>query len=315
MGNNTENIEGYNLNNFTGNQVVAALLKALQGSLPPNGSITVEMLSNLFKLPKNKLDQSIVDELNKIGKIDDDSIETQMLKDKIISVAKLADDVASRYENLFDFDAVVFSGSDLKVTISGLQTDDVYSFNAPVKFISSGGVQINTTQIAQNHYTINGTDIRNNSVLIAFTTTQDYSKFMFVKGSNLPSKYVPYGSSQSINSNLTKDIYHSIQYNSQNVSSPVNKSGLIFCLQPNRIYSLDLGEIADFRLPKLPSDEYAQILVQATVTVKNSITWGTDYFFGGNAPDIVPGRYNLIWEHDNGKWYAGAIFKEEGESV
>lgn len=315
MGNNTENIEGYNLNNFTGNQVVAALLKALQGSLPPNGSITVEMLSNLFKLPKDKLDQSIVDELNKIGKIDDDSIETQMLKDKIISVAKLSDDVVSRYENLFDFDAVVFSGADLRVTISGLQTDDVYSFNAPVKLISSGGVQINTTQIAQNHYTINGTDISNNSVIIAFTTTQDYSKFMFVKGSNLPSKYVPYGSSQSINSNLTKDIYHSIQYNSQNVSSPVNKSGLIFYLQPNRIYSLDLGEIANFRLPELPSDEYAQILVQATVTVENSVDFGTQYFFNDEVPYIEEGNYNLVWEWDGTNWCAGAIHKGQGESV
>lgn len=291
MGNNTENIEGYNLNNFTGNQVVAALLKALRGSLPPNGSITVEMLSNGFK------------------------ITGAQIGDKTIESGNLADDVVSRYENLFNFDAVVFNVSDLRVTISGLQTDDVYSFNAPVKSISSGGVQINTTQIAQNHYTINGTDIRGNSVIIAFTTTQDYSKFMFVKGSNLPSKYVPYGSSQSINSNLTKDIYHSIQYNSQNVSSPVNKSGLIFYLQPNRIYSLDLGEIAEFRLPELPSDEYAQILVQATVTVENSVNFGTDYFFNAETPDIVPGRYNLIWEHDNGKWYAGAIFKEEGESV
>lgn len=250
-----------------------------------------------------------------VGGLDKNSITTEMLKDKIITVPKLSDAVVSRYENLFDSNSVTVGGTDLRITIDGLETDGIYSFNAPVKLISSGGTQLSPTEIFENHYVVEGTQIRNNSVLIAFSTTQDYSKFMFVKGGNLPIRYIPYGYPQTINSNLTGDIYHNAQYGTQNISSPLNRNGLIFYLQPNRIYSVDLGETSTFYLPELAENEYAQILVQANVTVAHYANFGTQFFFNSEVPYLEVGKYNLIWEWDGTNWYAGAISKGQGESV
>jgi hypothetical protein len=301
---------------MSGDQVVLALIRALEGNLPPNGSITVDMLSELFKLPKERLEQSIVDELNKIGEIDDDSIEAQMLKDKSISVSKLADDVISTCRNLFNPHDVIFSTDAIaKITISGLDAD-LYSFNfEPLKVSTSSDTRLNVTEVADNHYSINTKSITDGIITLTFSGYLDYEHFMVVEGDALPHYFKPYGTDDYINDNLLKSVYDRIEYSSQVLSPPRAYGENVLYLQPNRVYNINLGEYKDFRLPDVPENSYAQILVQATVNNEDSVTWGTEYFFGGETPHILPGRYNFIWEHDNGVWYAGAILKEEGVSA
>jgi hypothetical protein len=74
------------------------------------------------------------------------------------------------------------------------------------------------------------------------------------------------------------------------------------------VNKLTAAQTISFSLPVV--DAYAQILIQVDIQAGGeTIDWGTTYFFNNEIPTIDVGRYNFIFEYDDGIWYAGAVPK------
>lgn len=98
-------------------------------------------------------------------------------------------------------------------------------------------------------------------------------------------------------------------------STPVTtlaSSGTI-ALTDNSINSIAPTGTITFTLPTITDNTtFHQILVQLDLSTVVSLTLGTSYFFGGEAPDLSEaGYYNLIFEYDSTRqgWVVGAVKK------
>ncbi|MBR5823634.1 MAG: hypothetical protein IKY67_05795 [Paludibacteraceae bacterium] len=242
--------------------------------------------------------------------LEKDSITTEMLKDKVVTVLKLGNDVVKEYVNLFNPENVESSASSrLRTYVDGVNASATYSFNfEPI------GIWYDVA-VSDTHFLISGQSIIDNGNLIIFNSSANYTRYMIVEGDVMPSLYVPFGESKSVNDSLLTNVRNDLEQLRPKLDNPVMYGEEDCFLQPNKVYSVDIGGGKVFRLPNVIDDSYAQILVQANVTVENSVDFGTTYFFNGETPYLEAGKYNLIWEWDGTNWYAGAISKGQGESV
>ena len=242
----------------------------------------------------------------------DEYIVNQSLVEQYLE--KIYGDVVTTTENLFNPDNKSTSGSSYTFTISNLKAGLPYSFNFEPKAITETSTRASVEYSANETggYTVENAP---ESVSIEFDARVDYSRFMLVEGYETPSIFKPYGISTHILDELLSHIIDEISNCAPKVTTGVLAFGGRMYLMKNHIYSLVTEAKVDFELP-LTGENGDQILVQAEIQSGGEIIdWGTTHFFNNEVPTVEVGKYNFIFEYDNGIWYAGAILKTAGETV
>jgi len=223
------------------------------------------------------------------------------------------DDITEKTVNLFNPNDVVPPSNDNDVesyiVISGLLPGDSYSFNFEPTKVTDGtneGV-LEYSETSEGIYTINNSST---TLKFYFDRKTDCSCFMVVNGVDVPKLFVPYGECVHIPDGLLVPVVAEIK-NIKPKRLDIEASRMIkIHLIKNCIYTLaTVTQSVYFVLPDT-AENGDQILIQANVQRDDAIVdWGTTYYFNNAVPDIDVGKYNFIFEYDDGVWYAGAIPK------
>lgn len=288
---------GYYLEGWTGEQVEAALTKALKGYTPSEKSITGEMLS----------DKSV-----SARTIDDEAVTGEKIAEKAILIQHLGAELISASPNLLNPANIGSNSFSISLTANNtycVNKEDVYAFT----YVGVGG---EPTQVNLELTAVDGGmrfTVPNGASDIVFTYASiDKEHTMITEGSELPPHFKPYGCESLITDELLSSVYSELDTLRPAVDELSGAS--TYNLRSNALYRVTANADIAFYLPTA-AQSCDQILVQATIESDISVDWGTEYFFNEETPYIEAGSYNFIFEYDGGKWYAGAIKKGMGESA
>lgn len=225
--------------------------------------------------------------------------------------------VIKNYTNLLNPELITVDNGFASIEIKGLEKGSAYCFN----FQNWGGVQGITESGTYEALSVEGTEYGRlipaesmanyTGVKITWAWSRNKTGLMFLKGTEMPKYFKPYGFDNFINDELLQSVREDIPSN-KTIEITINSAGNAFPYE-NKICKMTIDKDFTFMLPNPANDDFSQLLIQANITQPVSIDWGTTHFFGKEVPTVGVGTYNFIFERDGGYWYAGVI--EKGEAV
>ncbi len=221
------------------------------------------------------------------------------------------------YVNLLNPELITVDNGFASIEIKGLEKGSAYCFN----FQNWGGVQGITESGTYEVLSVEGTEYGRlipaesmanyTGVKITWAWNRYKTGLMFLKGTEMPKYFKPYGFYNFINDELLQSVREDIPSN-KIIDLTIDANAKTYPYA-NKICKMTIDKDFTFMLPNPVNDNFSQILIQANITQPVSIDWGTTHFFGKEVPTVEVGTYNFIFERDGANWYAGVIEKGVAE--
>lgn len=241
----------------------------------------------------------------------------------------ISNDVVEEYNNLLARNNIHQRGDTNFFKIGSYDAEPipagVYVCNIPHQLLYDAIAYVYDGEILIDEYHIDAIEAIDSGVKITlaepvkelnviYSNSVETLDIVFIEGETLPKRYKPYGKAEYVKDEYLDAVYSELSRKQpipeRSEPTTVNVVDTEYTiLKTNHIHTLTVLSPVRFSLPAL-ADNGDQILVLAIVgTGAEVVNWGTTNFFNEEVPSITEGRYNFIFEYDDGEWYAGAIRK------